>query len=94
MWTIDDRRVLDGRVYSRSVEYTQQSCPYYSGTTVMSVTSTLLNTTLYCPAVLIFNKLSLWQNLLHFMLTNFILIDRCMKLRSAAGHQHTYKTSK
>jgi len=30
-------RVHDGRVYSGSVEYTRQSCPYYADTTVVSV---------------------------------------------------------
>jgi len=37
---IHDGRVHDGRVYSGSVEYTRRSCPYYAGTTVVSVTST------------------------------------------------------
>jgi len=36
-----DGRVHDGRVYSGSVEYTRRSCPYYVGTTVVSVTSAI-----------------------------------------------------
>jgi len=36
---IHDGRVHDGRVYSGSLEYTRPSCPYYAGTTVVSVTS-------------------------------------------------------
>ena len=41
---IDDHRGHDGRVYSRSMEYTRRSCPYYRGTTVVSVTSVKLLT--------------------------------------------------
>jgi len=32
--------IHDGRVYSGSVVYTRRSCPYYAGTTVVSVTYT------------------------------------------------------
>ena len=39
---IHDRHVHDGPVYSGSVEYTRRSCPYYAGTTVVSVTSTFV----------------------------------------------------
>ena len=39
---IHDGHVHDvGHVYSGSVEYTRRSCPYYAGTTVMSVTSAI-----------------------------------------------------
>ena len=44
--TYTTRRVHDGRVYSGFVEYTRRSCPWYAGTTVVSVTSTIINNNL------------------------------------------------